>query len=41
MNRGTSIQRSEGLERLIREFKNPSAEFTPMPFWFWNDTLHG
>ena len=39
MNRGTSIQRSEGLERLIREFENPSAEFTPMPFWFWNDTL--
>ena len=39
MNRGTSIQRSEGLERLIREFENPSAEVTPMPVWFWNDTL--
>ncbi len=23
----------------IREFENPSSEFSPMPFWFWNDEL--
>lgn len=28
-----------GLEKLIYEFEHPSAEFSPMPFWFWNDTL--
>lgn len=31
--------RKEGLERLIYEFEHPSEEFSPMPFWFWNDTL--
>lgn len=31
--------REEGIEKLIYEFENPSAEFSPMPFWFWNDTL--
>ena len=31
--------RAEGLARLIKEFEHPSAEFTPMPFWFWNDML--
>ena len=28
-----------GPNRLIYEFDHPSAEFSPMPFWFWNDTL--
>ncbi len=28
-----------GLDRLIYEFENPSEEFSPIPFWFWNDTL--
>jgi hypothetical protein len=32
-------RRAEGLGRLTREFEHPSAEFSPMPFWFWNDTL--
>ena len=32
-------KRAEGLERLIRDFENPAPEFSPMPFWFWNDTL--
>ena len=32
-------RRGDGLNRLIREFENPSSEFSPMPFWFWNDTL--
>ena len=32
-------QRAEGLKRLIQEFENPSADFSPIPFWFWNDTL--
>ena len=27
------------LRRLISEFENPPSEFSPMPFWFWNDTL--
>lgn len=31
--------RAEGLQKLIREFDNPSPEFSPIPFWFWNDTL--
>ncbi|MBQ8696816.1 MAG: hypothetical protein IJ519_03755 [Clostridia bacterium] len=31
--------RKEGLEKLIYEFEHPSEEFSPMPFWFWNDTL--
>ena len=30
---------TDGLRRLIYEFDHPSAEFSPMPFWFWNDTL--
>ncbi len=32
-------KRAEGLKRLIREFEHPADEFSPMPFWFWNDTL--
>ena len=28
------------IDRLIYEFEHPSAEFSPMPFWFWNDTLN-
>ncbi len=28
-----------GLDRLIYEFEHPSVEFSPIPFWFWNDTL--
>ena len=27
------------IEKLISEFKTPSPEFTPFPFWFWNDEL--
>lgn len=27
------------IEKLISEFQNPSPEFTPVPFWFWNDDL--
>lgn len=30
---------NEGLARLIHEFEHPAEEFSPMPFWFWNDTL--
>ena len=26
-------------KRLQDEFLHPSAEFSPMPFWFWNDEL--
>ncbi len=33
------VNKAEGLKKLIHEFENPSAEFSPMPFWFWNDTL--
>ncbi len=29
----------EEREKLAEEFANPSAEYTPIPFWFWNDTL--
>ena len=27
------------ISKLITEFENPSKEFTPIPFWFWNDYL--
>lgn len=27
------------LENLKKEFLQPSEEFTPIPFWFWNDYL--
>jgi len=27
------------LEQLKREFLSPGSEFTPIPFWFWNDDL--
>lgn len=27
------------LENLKKEFLHPSVEFTPFPFWFWNDCL--
>lgn len=26
-------------EKLMREFLSPADEFSPMPFWFWNDAL--
>lgn len=26
-------------EQLFEEFLHPSEEFSPMPFWFWNDDL--
>lgn len=29
---------SEG-DKLAEEFANPQEEFSPIPFWFWNDTL--
>ena len=29
----------DGLSRLVWEFEHPAEEFSPMPFWFWNDTL--
>ena len=25
---------------LKNEFINPSKEYTPIPFWFWNDDLN-
>lgn len=25
------------LEKIIKELNNPSKEFTPVPFWFFND----
>ena len=28
-----------GLQELQTEFLHPSEEFSPMPFWFWNDEL--
>ena len=34
-----AICKAEGLGELIREFEHPSPEYSPMPFWFWNDTL--
>lgn len=34
-----AMDRKTGLDKLIREFEVPSAEFSPIPFWFWNDTL--
>lgn len=30
---------TDGLNRLIYDFEHPSEEFSPIPFWFWNDTL--
>jgi len=27
------------INTLLREFRNPSPEFSPLPFWFLNDTL--
>ena len=27
------------LENLKKEFLQPSEEFSPIPFWFWNDYL--
>ena len=27
------------LDRYKEEFLNPSSEFSPFPFWFWNDVL--
>ncbi len=35
----SELTRSEGLNKLIWEFEHPAEEFSPMPFWFWNDTL--
>lgn len=35
MNKHMSV----GLDRLIYEFEHPAEEFSPIPFWFWNDTL--
>ena len=26
-------------DKLLAEFLHPADEFSPMPFWFWNDTL--
>lgn len=26
-------------EAIKQEFQNPSREYTPLPFWFWNDDL--
>ena len=26
-------------ENLRAEFLSPADEFSPMPFWFWNDEL--
>ncbi len=28
------------LDRLREEFLYPDSEFTPIPFWFWNDRLN-
>lgn len=30
---------NEGFERLLRELRSPSGEFSPWPFWFLNDAL--
>ncbi len=27
------------IQTILHEFQNPSAEFSPLPFWFLNDTL--
>ncbi|NSW90184.1 MAG: hypothetical protein HPY74_05810 [Firmicutes bacterium] len=27
------------LNKLKEDFLNPASEFTPIPFWFWNDCL--
>ena len=27
------------MDKLRKEFLNPSREYTPIPFWFWNDRL--
>ena len=34
-----SVRMSGGYERLAWEFHHPAEEFSPIPFWFWNDTL--
>lgn len=26
-------------QSLKEQFLNPAKEFTPIPFWFWNDDL--
>lgn len=38
MSNATALK-EDGLSRLIHEFEHPSPEFSPIPFWFWNDTL--
>ena len=37
MSNATALK-EDGLSRLIHEFEHPSPEFSPIPFWFWNDT---
>ncbi|MBO5213433.1 MAG: hypothetical protein J6B86_01520 [Clostridia bacterium] len=27
------------ISKLVEQIKNPPREFTPIPFWFWNDAL--
>lgn len=27
------------VEKLRQSFLNPEKEYTPIPFWFWNDAL--
>ena len=34
-----AMNRKASLDKLIREFESPAPEFSPLPFWFWNDTL--
>ncbi len=27
------------MKELLKQFRDPKPEFSPIPFWFWNDTL--
>ena len=28
-----------GVKELLKQLKNPPKEFTPVPFWFFNDSF--
>ncbi|MGE5611317.1 MAG: hypothetical protein ACM359_18860, partial [Bacillota bacterium] len=36
---GTWVGAEEGMEGLVREFRNPPRECSQTPFWFWNGDL--
>jgi len=34
------MQETQNLDSLKKDFLNPNDEYTPIPFWFWNDDLN-